>query len=83
MERASDRERRYFERIGAANRATAGGGPPATLAEAFDRLERMAEQLGPLTRPGVEEPGDGDLGSHLGFLERLRTVGRERPPAPR
>ena len=82
MERASDRERRYFERIGAANRAT-GGGPPATLAEAFDRLERMAEQLGPLARPGVEEPGDGDLGSHLAFLERLRAVGRERPPGPR
>ena len=83
MDRASDRERRYFERIGAANRALAAGGPPATLAEAFDRLERMAEQLGPLARPGVEEPGDGDLGSHLAFLERLRAVGRERSLGPR
>ena len=76
MDRASSEDRRYFHRVAAANRHLAEVEPPATLAEMFDRLERTAEQLGPLARSGVEDsdpPGD-DLGSHLAFLERLHAV---------
>ena len=76
MDRASPEDRRYFQRVAAANRHLAEVEPPATLAEMFDRLERTAEQLGPLAWPGVENPdpqGD-DLGSNLAFLERLHAV---------
>lgn len=74
MDRASREERRYFRRIADANARLDDGGPPASLAETFDRPEAMERRLHPLGRAGIGGPHDGDLDSHLAFLERLRTV---------
>ena len=74
MNRASREERRYFRRVAATNARLDDGGPPASLAEMFDRLEAMERRLHHLGRAGIGGPHDGDLESHLAFLERLRTV---------
>jgi hypothetical protein len=41
----------------------------------FDRLEEMRRSLGPLAIPGVVASDDeGDLASHLAYLERCRRI---------
>lgn len=74
MNRASREERQYFRRVAVASSRLDDDGPPASLAEAFDRLEAMERRLHHLGRAGVDGPHGGDLDSHLAFLERLRTV---------
>jgi hypothetical protein len=73
---ASRSEREYFARVGSANRALGGESVPGSLAEMFDRLERIRRASGALARPGVPETGEGDWPSHLAFLERIRSIGR-------
>jgi hypothetical protein len=73
---ASRSERKYFERVGAANRALGGESVPGSLAEMFERMERIRSAGGTLARPGIREVGEGDWPSHLAFLERIRTTGR-------
>ena len=74
MKRASAQERRYFRRIAAANFRLDDGGPPASLAEMFDRLEDMQRRQGPLGGAGTGGPHSGDLESHLAYLARLRSI---------
>jgi hypothetical protein len=74
--RATAADRAYFEKIAQQNRALEEDDIPASLAEMFDRLERMRRSHGDLATPGVAGPGDGDLPSHLAFLERSKEIGR-------
>ena len=74
MHRASPRERDHFRRVAAANGRLEDAAPPGSLAEVFDRLDRMEERLGALAEAGVDGPDDGDLASHLAYLERLRRI---------
>ncbi len=74
MKRASPSDLRYFERIARLNRSLPGDPPPISLAEMFDRLERLERQLGSFVRPGHPGAGDGDLDSHITFLQRLRSI---------
>jgi len=74
MNRASAQERRYFNRVAAANSRLDDGRPPASLAEMFDRLEDMDRRLRHLGRPGADGAGHGDLESHLAILARLRAI---------
>ena len=76
MTPASRSEREYFARVGSANRALGGDSVPGSLAEMFDRLERIRCAGGALAEPGVRETGEGDWPSHLAFLDRIRTTGR-------
>jgi hypothetical protein len=73
---ASRSERNYFERVDAANRALGGETVPGSLAEMFDRLERIRHAGGALAAPGIRDGGEGDWPSHLAFLDQLRTTGR-------
>jgi hypothetical protein len=73
---ASRFERKYFERVGAANRALVDESVPGSLAEMFDRLERIRRASGALAEPGVQDAGEGDWPSHLAFLDHLRTTGK-------
>ena len=76
MARASSADRDYFARIARQNREIQDERVPASLAEMFDRLERIRRSLGALAWPGAEGADEGDLPGHLAFLERQRTVGR-------
>jgi hypothetical protein len=76
MERPSSAERAYLERIDRDNRALETDGVPASLAEMFERLERIRRSHGALARPGVGGSDDGDLAAHLAFLERRRMIER-------
>ena len=81
MRRVSAEELDYFERITRQNRALPEDEVPSSLAEMFDRLERIRERCGSLSSPGVDGGGEGDLHSHLAFLERqarIRRRGAER-----
>ena len=77
-QRATSNDRAYFRRVAAANARLDDDRPPASLNEMFERLERMQYRLGPLGWPGEEvdaaDPPDGDLASHLAYLERLRSI---------
>jgi hypothetical protein len=42
----------------------------------FDRLERIHSALGALSEPGIAGSDDGDLASHLAFLERSKEIRR-------
>lgn len=75
IKRASLLDRQYFERVARLNRSLPCDPPPESLAEMFDRLEMAERQLGSLVRPGKSAAGDGDLVSHIAFLQRLRSVG--------
>ena len=72
MERASPEDRSYFERIALANERLEESPVPRSLAEMFDRLERVRRLHGPLARPGVDGDDEGDLSAHLAFLEKVR-----------
>lgn len=74
MSTASAKEKDYFRRVAALNRALTGEQPPDSLAEAFERLDLLRLQLGPLAEPGKSGPADGDLESHLAYLNRLRSI---------
>jgi hypothetical protein len=76
MAPASRSEREYFARVGSANRALGGESVPGSLAEMFDRLEQIRCAAGALAKPGVQADGEGEWPSHLAFLERIRTTGR-------
>jgi hypothetical protein len=82
MARASSTEREYFARIGRQNRALEDETPPASLAEMFDRLERIRRSHGSLAEPGAAGGDEGDLPGHLAFLERMRTVKRRGANRP-
>jgi len=75
-ERASPAERAYFERVGRQARRIDDERPPASLAEMFDRLERIRRVHGPLADPGIEGQDEGDLQGHLALLQHMRTIGR-------
>lgn len=74
MSTASANEKDYFRRIASQNQALSQDQLPASLAEMFERLALMKSQLGPLAEPGKSGPTDGDLASHLAYLERLRSI---------
>jgi hypothetical protein len=76
MSPASRSEREYFARVGSANSSLAGESVPGSLAEMFDRLERIRGTGGALAEPGVRDAGEGDWPSHMAFLDRIRTTGR-------
>ncbi len=74
--RASAADREHMRRLGEANRALLRDEhPPASLREMLDRMERIERNLGRFAKPGIPG-GDGDLASHLNYLERRRTLGR-------
>lgn len=65
-------DKAYFARIADQNRSLREE-PPASLQEALDRMQKIADRLGRL----AENPGtnsDGDLKSHLSYLRRLRSL---------
>jgi hypothetical protein len=72
--RASKADRAYFARIARGNRAIVDERPPNSLDEMLDRLERIRRDLGAMARPGITADGDGDLASHLAFLERQHRI---------
>jgi hypothetical protein len=77
-ERASEKDRAHMRKIGAAKRALAREGkPPASLAEMFARMEEIERRHGSLAKPRVEG-GDGDLASHIAYLDRRRSLGSRR-----
>jgi hypothetical protein len=69
---ATPEEKTYFARIAAQNQSIVDT-PPASLQEAFDRLDQTAARLGELTKPGRPKT-EGDLASHLSYLQRLRAL---------
>ena len=74
MHRASARDRDYFRRVAAANERLELAKPPGSLEEVFERLEDMEDRLGGLRDARGSDSGDGDLASHLAYLERLRRI---------
>jgi len=52
--RVSQADRAYFRRLGQANERLRECDPAGSLEVALQRLEAMEQQLGALTRPGVE-----------------------------
>lgn len=76
--RATSDDHAYFRRVAVANARLEDDGPPASLDEMFERLERMEHRLGALGRAAVGADAgsidDGDLASHLAYLERLRRI---------
>jgi hypothetical protein len=74
-QRASEADRAHMRKIGEAKRTLARESkPPASLSEMFERMEQIARWHGALAKPGVDG-GDGDLDSHLAYLERRKTLG--------
>jgi len=53
MARASQADREYFARVARQSRALEQESAPASLAEMFDRLDRIRQTLGSLARPGL------------------------------
>ena len=82
MPRASSADRAYFERIAQRNRSLEEDPVPTSLAEMFDRLEQIRRTHGALASPGIPGPDDGDLASHLAFLQRLREIERGGADGP-
>jgi hypothetical protein len=80
MTKATASDRDYFRRIGRANRELSSSPPPASLAEMFERLESAARQLGSLAAPGRVGSSDGDLSSHLAYLDQIRSVDATQRP---
>ncbi len=74
--RATTSERAYFDRIAEQNRSLSGDEVPGSLAEMFDRIEEIRRTLGALANPGIAGSDDGDLPSHLAFLERSKEIRR-------
>jgi predicted ArsR family transcriptional regulator len=74
-ERASVAEREYFQRVAAASAALADESPPASLAETFERLERIRVELGVLAEAGVDGEDEDELRSHLRLYELARLRG--------
>lgn len=74
MERASPSDRDYFRRIAASNRQLPSAQLPSSLAEMFERLEVLKQQLGQLANAGQSDCDDGDIKSHLEYLKRLRSI---------
>jgi hypothetical protein len=74
--RATASDRAYFARIARQNPTLPGDDVPASLAEMFDRIEQIERSLGTLARPGLSGSDDGDLASHLAFLERAKEIRR-------
>ncbi len=72
--RASTADRAYFQRIARQNPSLSQDAPPTSLAEMFDRLEQIVHTLGALAESGIAGSGDGDLASHLAFLERSKEI---------
>ena len=72
--RATPEDHAYFHHVAAANARLDDHRPPASLDEMFERLERMERCLGGLGRAGVTGSDDGDLASHLAYIERLRSI---------
>ena len=82
MARASSTDREYFARVGIQNHALEDESVPASLAEMFDRLERIRRTHGSLAHAGKAGDDEGDLPGHLAFLERMRTVKRRGANRP-
>jgi len=76
MDRVSREDRAYFERIARQNASLPEDLPPASLAEMFDRLERIRRIHGSLAHPGAADADDGDLASHLALLRRGKQIAR-------
>ena len=74
MARASASDRAYFDRVARQNASLKDDGVPASLAEMFDRLERIRSDLGALATPGRDAHDEGDLAAHLAFYERWRRI---------
>jgi hypothetical protein len=74
MSSASQEDHAYFARVREQSKRLESESVPQTLAEMFDRLERIRAAHGQLAQPGMaaREPADGDLPSHLAYLHRLR-----------
>jgi hypothetical protein len=72
--RATSSDRAYFERVAAQNDSLSAEAAPVSLAEMFDRIEQMRRTLGALANPGLTGSDDGDLASHLAFLERIKEI---------
>ena len=83
---ATASERAYFDRIAQQNRSLCPDEVPASLAEMFDRMEQIRRTLGALADPGIAGSHDGDLPSHLAFIERSKEIRRraaKRAPGAR
>jgi hypothetical protein len=81
MDKATQAERDYFERLGRHTRAFAAtdNRPPRSLQESLDRLADMRRSHGALANAGAADPdARGDLDSHLAFLEHIRAVLKRR-----
>ena len=74
MKRASSSEQSYFHRIARQNRHLPVDRPPESLAEMFERMERLRQQMGELAEAARADTEAGDLKAHLNYLKRLRIV---------
>lgn len=72
MDTEADQDRAYFARIARASANLQWDAPPSSLAEMFERMQRIRELHGELAEAGVDMDSDGDLASHQAFLARLR-----------
>ena len=74
MTKATASDRDYFRRVGRSNREVSRSPPPASLAEMFERLETAARQLGSPAAPEQGLSSEGDLSSHLAYLDQIHSV---------
>lgn len=72
METEADQDRAYFARIARAAAGLQWDTPPNSLAEMFERMQRIRDLHGELAEAGLDMDSDGDLASHKAFLARLR-----------
>ena len=74
MNSPTDQERAYLDRIRRASATLEDAAPPESLQEAFARFAALTELHQRMAAGAPDDSGDGDLASHLAFLERLRSL---------
>jgi hypothetical protein len=75
--RATDTEKAYWKKVGAANALLESESAPATsMEEVFERMESIRRRLGSLAAPGL--PPDDDLAIAENLKIRARFRERER-----
>lgn len=76
-ERATDTEKAYWRKVGAANALLESESTPArSMQEVFERMESIRRRLGSLAIPGL--PPDDDLAIAENLKIRARFLQKER-----
>lgn len=76
--RATDTEKAYWEKVGAASALLESESAPAmSMQEVFERMESIRRRLGSLADPGLA-PDDDDLAIADNLKIRARLLQRER-----